>query len=317
MNATLPPHDVMLALESISGGKLTRHRDLEALIELSQHAQRGDLLADLSFHAKFVANSSRTLKRIGPDAEGAQSLSAEMQKALDTVKDLAGQLLAHGSGEQRKAFEETYFSLTPGALQNCLALCYDLSWYKNWLLDTRPARVVEKTSSVVWRVALVALIVGAILWLGSLNARAILAGGLLVPGTLTLDAALLPDVEMQVYREWSALGIAMMLGYALVLVSAVVFLASSPFRLREHGWLMMCAILLFLFVPVEVYAMVLDVRMVLMVFGHGGTLPAFREIFIARLSALGGAPLVAVLCYLTIIVLAVIQPFRRRSGVSR
>jgi|GEM_PF-262652 len=317
MNATLPPHDVMLALESISGGKLTRHRDLEALIELAQRTQRGDLLADLSFHAKFVAKSSRTLARIGPDAEGARGLSAEMQKELETVKSLAGQLLAQGSEEQRAAFEESYFRITPEALQNCLALCSDLSWYKNWLLDTKPTRVVKKTSSALWRGALFVLIIGAILWLGSLNARAVVADNILVRGTLTLDPAVLPAVEQQVYREWSGLGIVMIAGYALVLVSAIVFLISSPFRLRENGWLMMSAILLFLFVPVEVYVMVLDVRMMVMEFVHGGTLTAFREIFIARLSALGGAPLVAVLCYYTIIALAVVQPFRRQSGVSR
>jgi len=317
MNATLPPDDVMLALESISGGKLTRHRDLAALIDLSQRAQRGDLLADLSFHAKFVANSSRTLTRIGPDAESAQALSAEMQKELETVKNLAGQLLAHGSDEQRKVFEETYFRLTPEALQNCLALCYDLSWYKNWLLETSPNRVLKKQSSAVWRGALIVLVIGTILWLGSVNARAVLANELLVRGTLTLNAAISPEVERQIYREWSGLGIVMIIGYVLVLAAGMVFLFRSPFRLRDHGWLMMSAILLFLFVPVEVYVMVLDVRMILMAFVDGGTLPAFRELFIARLGALGGAPLVAVLCYYTIIALAVIQPFRRQSGAYR
>ncbi len=201
-------------------GKLTRHRDLAALIDLSQRAQRGELRAELSLHAKFVANSSRTLTRIGPDAESAQALSAEMQKELDTVKNLAGQLLAHGSDEQRKVFEETYFRLTPEALQNCLALCYDLSWYKNWLLDTSPNRVVKKQSSAVWRGALIVLVIGTILWLGSVNARAVLANGLLVRETLTLDAANSPEAERQIYREWSGLGIVMIIGYVLVLAQA-------------------------------------------------------------------------------------------------
>lgn len=317
MNATLPPDDVILALERISGGKLTRHRDLATLIDLSRRAQCGDLLADLSFHAKFVANSSRTLTRIGPDAESAQALSAEMQKELETVRTLAGQLLAHGPEEQRTAFEETYFRLTPEALQNCLALCYDLSWYKNWLLDTSPNRIVKKPSSAVWRGALIVLVIGAVFWLGSVNTRAILANNLLVGGTLSLDTTLPAAVEQQIYREWSGLGIVMIAGYVLVLAAGIVFLIRSPFRLRDHGWLMMSAILLFLFVPVEVYVMVLDVRMILMAFTDGGTLPAFRELFLARLSALGGAPLVAVLCYYTIIALAVIQPFRRQSGASR
>ena len=317
MNATLPPDDVVLSLESFSGGKLTRHRDLATLIGLSRQGQRDDLLTELSFHAKFVANSSRTLKRIGPEAEGAQVLSAEMQKGVETVTRLARELLRGGTEEQRAAFEQTYFRLTPDALQNLFALCYDLSWYKNWLLDTRPPHARKQPSSTLWRAALFVLVIGTILWLGSFNARAGLANELLVAGTVTLNSAVLPEVEQHVYREWSALGIVMIIGYLLVLIGSIVFLLRSPYRLREHGWLMMSAILLFVFVPVEVFVMVIDIRMILLELVGGGSLPAFRELFLSRISALAGAPLVAALCYYTIIALAVFQPFRRRSEASR
>jgi hypothetical protein len=80
---------------------------------------------------------------------------------------------------------------------------------------------------------------------------------------------------------------------------------------------MMSAILLFVFVPVEVFVTVIDIRMILLEFVEGGSLPVFRELFLARISALAGAPLVAALCYYTIIALAVFQPFRRRSEASR
>jgi hypothetical protein len=60
--------------------------------------------------------------------------------------------------------------------------------------------------------------------------------------------------------------------------------------------------------------MVLDVRMVLLEFFGNGQLSQFRELFLARMQALAGAPLIAQLCYYTIIILAVVQPFRKQPG---
>jgi hypothetical protein len=314
MNNNLSPANVLRALEALSGGKLTRHQDTEALIALAQRAHREDLLADMSFHAKFVAGTYRTLQRIGPEAEGAAGLSTEIQRALEKVKALTGELLQGGAEADRSRFENTYFPLTTEAMQNLLALCSDLAWYKNWLIDTQPKRPVR--SSVAWRFALITIASGALLWLGSVHARALLANDLLEPGTLTLRQAVPPAVERHIYHQLTVQTLLMIPGYVLVLLGSIVFLARSPYRLKEHGWLMMSAILLFLFVPVEVFTMVLDVRMILMEFFGNAQLPEFRELFMARMQALAGAPLIAHLCYYTIIVLAVVQPFRKQPEAS-
>jgi hypothetical protein len=41
----------------------------------------------------------------------------------------------------------------------------------------------------------------------------------------------------------------------------------------------------------------------------------FRELFIARVTALAGTPMIALLCYYTIIALAVFQPLRRKPSL--
>jgi hypothetical protein len=312
MNNNHSPADVMRALETVSGGKLTRHRDTEALIALAQRSNRQDLLADLSFHAKFVTGTSRTLQRIGPEGSGAPALATEMQSGLEKVRTLAGILLQEGTDAERQHFDGTYFQLTPEALQNVLALCSDLGWYKNWLLDSRPRPGVR--SSAVWRIAVFAIAAGALLWLGSVHARALIANDLLVPGTLEMDQTVPPAVERHIYHQLAVQALSMIPGYVFVLAGSIVFLARSPYRLKEHGWLMMSAILLFIFVPVEVFTMVLDVRMVLLEFFGNGQVAHFRELFLARMQALAGAPLIAQLCYYTIIVLAVVQPFRKQPG---
>jgi hypothetical protein len=108
-----------------------------------------------------------------------------------------------------------------------------------------------------------------------------------------------------------------MVSYVIVLITGVIVLVKSPFALREHGWLMMSAILLYLFVPVEIYTMVLDLRMVhLVFFATGVELSQLREVFLARVGALAGVPIIALFCYYTIFVLIVFQPFRRKTATT-
>ena len=63
----------------------------------------------------------------------------------------------------------------------------------------------------------------------------------------------MPDAEREIYRLLSFASLAVIISYIVALGSSVVFLATSPFRFREHGWLLICAILFYLFVPVEIF----------------------------------------------------------------
>ena len=162
-----------------------------------------------------------------------------------------------------------------------------------------------------WRTALFFLIAGGIVWLGTVDARAMLGNDLLKFGTLEFEDYLSPEAEREIFRLISIASIIIIVSYAVVLISAGIFLATSPFRLKEHGWLMISAILLYIFVPVEVFSMTIDVRMIYAEFFTTADNSVFRQLFIARLGALAGAPVVALLCYYTIILLAVFQPLRR------
>jgi hypothetical protein len=99
--------------------------------------------------------------------------------------------------------------------------------------------------------------------------------------------------------------------YIIALVSSIVFLVTCPFKLKEHGWLMISAILFYLFVPVEAFTMYLDVRMIYSEFFTTADNQVFRELFVARIGALAGTPYIATLCYYTIIALAVFQPLKK------
>lgn len=176
-----------------------------------------------------------------------------------------------------------------------------------------PEGLVTDRHPVLWKSALFVFIVSGMVWMGAVNVRAIIGSDMLKIGTLEFEAYLPPDAEREIFRLISLTSIVVIGAYAVTLVASVVFLAASPFRLREHGWLMMSAILFYLFVPVEIFTLALDARMVYNEFFTAADNTVFRELFIARVAALAGAPAVATLCYYTIIGLAVFRPLTRKG----
>jgi hypothetical protein len=162
-----------------------------------------------------------------------------------------------------------------------------------------------------WRVALFVLVVAAITWLGAANIRAIISLVLLKPGTLQFDTLFAPEAEREVFRLISFTSVIIIASYMLTMISSIVFLATTPLKLKEEGWLTMSAILLYLFVPVELFTMYLDGRMIYLEFFTTAENEVFRELLLARIGALAGAPFIAQLCYYTIVALAIFQPLKK------
>src|SRR5262249_41613118 len=109
-----------------------------------------------------------------------------------------------------------------------------------------------------------------------------------------------PYVERTVYGLLAQSSAVITCAYAAVWISGIVFLRSTSLRLKEHGWLMMSAVLFYLFTPVEVYTSVLDYKMWYLDHVGSNDLVEFRKLFIHRLAALSGVPLIALCSYYTI-----------------
>jgi hypothetical protein len=164
----------------------------------------------------------------------------------------------------------------------------------------------------VFRLALTVLLMATIVWFGASIMRIMLWSELLKPGTLQFEDYIAPEAEREIYRLLSMASAYALGGYVLVILSSAVALATSPLRPREHGWIMLSAILLYVFVPVEAYTGYLDLKMIYMEFYTAEARASFRELFLARVGALAGVPFIAQLCYVTILVVMVFQPFRTR-----
>ena len=164
--------------------------------------------------------------------------------------------------------------------------------------------------------ALFFIIAGCVTWLGSISIRALMSLNLLQFGTLEFQPNIHPYVERIVFAFIAQGGMIAAFGYAITWMAGVVYLRTTTLRLRDHGWLMMSAVLFYVFTPVEIYTMTLDIQMWLLDNAGSNDLVAFRKLFIHRLGALSGVPIIAFLCYYTIIVLGVFRPMQKPPPAS-
>jgi hypothetical protein len=122
-------------VDRLSGGRLRCRADLGILLGLGLREDRRLVLENLAFSAKFLARARGMMERIGPGGKGYDPLAAEFSLHMEKASSLIRSLLEDAQEEVRERFVSRYLALEPEALRNMLALCGDLGWYKNWLID--------------------------------------------------------------------------------------------------------------------------------------------------------------------------------------
>jgi len=126
---------LLAVLDQLSGDTLTCREDLGILFDLAIRHGRLAALDELSFTAKFAHKTSGIMRRIGPGANGYDGLQRELGAGLGRIRVSLEALLANAPADVGRHFTDTYLALTPAALERLLALCHDVSWYKNRQID--------------------------------------------------------------------------------------------------------------------------------------------------------------------------------------
>lgn len=139
------------------------------------------------------------------------------------------------------------------------------------------------------------------------------AGTLLEFGTVTFVENLDPAQERSVYEDIAKHSVYAFAAYPIAVISAFGYLKSTRRSLKTDGWLMMSAVLFFMFIPVEVYCFWLDWKLIGLQYWGEWPIEEFRKAFIARVTALAGMPFIAQLCYITIPFLIIIKPLQRQQ----
>jgi len=178
------------------------------------------------------------------------------------------------------------------------------------------------------RVFLTVLALGCILWLGGTVYRAVIANEFFVPGTLKFEPGINPSQERMLFQLIAASSALILASWLLVLVSAIVVLRRIPLRMKDNGWLLMAAILYFIFVPAELFTAWLDVNFILEWFeakaayiaggpdSYDAFRTALRSTLAHRIGALHGLPVMATLSYFTAVVVIVLQPMKRGNNAN-
>jgi hypothetical protein len=125
------------ALDVFSRHRLTRKDDLGVLVELATRADAKAALHELCFTAKFISRTYGIMRRIGAQDKAYEGLSRQFAEQLEKAETQGRSLLQHAPAGTQEHFASVYYARSPEALERHLALLYDLSWYKNWLIDHR------------------------------------------------------------------------------------------------------------------------------------------------------------------------------------
>jgi hypothetical protein len=129
--------ELLSAVSEASGNRLQRSMDLARLIELAQVNSLQDQLDDLAFAAKFLSKSFDLMKRVGKEGEGYDKLFEEFSTNIQKSQRLIGELTGSAESTVKSYFSESYLSMSDNTMNNLMQLFHDLSWYKNYKIDSR------------------------------------------------------------------------------------------------------------------------------------------------------------------------------------
>ncbi len=166
------------------------------------------------------------------------------------------------------------------------------------------------------KIALTLLVLAGIFWLGGINIRTLIGNELLDYDQFDFRTSIPPDRENTLFQMISNASLVVVVSYVIVLITAIWFVATTHLKMKENGWLLMSAILFFMFVPIELYTNYLDVQFMILFHSGPPNHDELLRLFGERIGAFSGVPVIAVLCYYTIIPLVIFKPLNRHTVVN-
>lgn len=164
------------------------------------------------------------------------------------------------------------------------------------------------TKAKIW---LTIIIFAGITFLGGINIRFIIGNQLLNFDEFSFRTDLLLEEQNLIFRLLSYSSLVIMFAYLVLFISAIMFLINYKVNYHENVWLLMCAILFFIFSPVEFYSSYLDFKFYLLYLQPNPDWKLQLTLFGKRIGFLKGVPWIGLMGYYTIIILAIFKPMRK------
>jgi hypothetical protein len=124
-------------VEKFASRKFKYYSDIALLMELSNDEAKKASFDELTFLSKFVSNAHSILQRASGGSTEALKLSDEFQKNLKKSIELFRKIINDTAVLTKEDFKNRFLSISRDNLPNLLSLLYELSWIKNYALDTK------------------------------------------------------------------------------------------------------------------------------------------------------------------------------------
>jgi hypothetical protein len=131
-------HDFIRELERSSNHKLFFPIDVGCLLDAARRDQKMEAFEEAIFLAKFITKSAGVMKRIGPDGDGYEKLTLEVEAGIQKASSLLKSINHGCSDDVRQSQSAMFFAMSHEAVERLMRLFADLALIKNWVLDKKP-----------------------------------------------------------------------------------------------------------------------------------------------------------------------------------
>jgi hypothetical protein len=135
MNVLLDIKNFMNELEVYAKRKLNYPVEVGELLQIVMQTGLAGEFEDLIFQAKFLVRTQEVMKRIGPDADGFEKLSAEFQSSMKKSIDCLNLFIEKAPSDVARKLTEMFIIIETDSFDRLMKLFSDLSWMKNWQVD--------------------------------------------------------------------------------------------------------------------------------------------------------------------------------------
>lgn len=167
--------------------------------------------------------------------------------------------------------------------------------------------------STVSKVFAVLSLISASIWIGSYLSRLFLVyqifeGPDLILKSYVNDA----NVEGILISIMPAL-VVHFVAFIFMIVTSILFFATSKLNLRNNGWLFIILVAILITLPFEIYLMIIDLKIILMLQSTSFDSNAILFLLRDRIKVLSSYSIVAILTYLSFYYFIVFQPLTKKE----
>jgi hypothetical protein len=164
--------------------------------------------------------------------------------------------------------------------------------------------------SKIAKIFLFLFVASGAIWLGSYITRLSLFYQIFQPSEFVLKEFVTNQNIAGIFQTLIA-GVSInLIFYIVMIISFVLFLFTSKLNLKLNGWLFISTVLIFVSLPFELYLMLIDYKLVMMVLNDNIDSQEVLNLVVKRFAVLSSFPIVEILSYFAVIYLFLFQPLK-------